>query len=82
MLQVTLLQLSVAVAPPFEPNQQDRADELLQAVEPFEAHLVIVGGVLSVTLMLALVVEVLPQASLAVNVTHTEPLQPLGVWPL
>jgi len=84
LLQVTLLQLSVAQAPPFDDNQLliafGHEDEQLRL--RLLAHLVILGGVLSFTVMLALVVAVLPQASLAVNVTDTEALHPVGRLPL
>ena len=84
LLQLTLLQLSLPVAPPFDASQAVTA--LLADPEQFNvrllAPLVIVGGVVSTILMLAFVVEAFPHPSVAVNTTHTEPLQPVGAWPL
>ena len=79
-----MLQLSVAVAPPLVVNhilnEEWQLDEQLTVL--LQAGVVMTGAVLSATFMLAEVVDVFPQASLAVNVTDTEPLQPVGSLPL
>ena len=79
LVQVTLLHSSVAAAPPLLANQA-----LISAILPEPSHstvksllvTVIVGAVLSSTVIVAVVCAVLPQSSVAVKVTSTVPVSP------
>ena len=78
--QVTIPeQISEASAPPLEFNQAFNASEFPSPSHStlwLEAWVVIVGGVVSTMVKVAELVEVFPQASLAVKVTTAEPVAP------
>ena len=71
--QITVEQSSVAVAPPFVSNQfwilWVELLSILHSIVLSEAAFVITGGVVSWIVYAALVVEVFPQSSVAVNIT-------------
>jgi hypothetical protein len=77
--QITLLQASVAIAPPLLASQALSADVLpdpSQATVWSDAGVPIVGAVVSSIVKIPEVVEVFPHASVAVNITVAEPVAP------
>ena len=79
LVQVTLLHSSVAAAPPLLASQAFSSVVLpapSHSTVWSEALVVMVGGVLSSTVIVAVVCAVLPQSSVAVKVTSTVPVSP------
>ena len=79
LLQVTLLQTSLAAAPPLESNHAVKAAVLpapSHSTVSFEAAVSIVGLVVSSIVNVAVVEVALPQSSVAVKVTVAEPVSP------
>ncbi len=84
-VQVTALQISVAFAPPLLFNQLFKSVVLpcpSQTTDTPDAGVVILGATVSMILKVALVVAVLPQASVAVKITVALPAAPQPVIPV